>query len=207
MADSAYGKGFAMRMGVLAVLLILVGAGFYFDTSMKTAAQKTIDEKIWPLATKKSDEGRPPTKQEVMDEFGFAPTETKKVDKYEVEKYDFKRVIPFTTGQYVEVAYDDGYLYKIVVNKEFAPGGGEDLMSQIKTIPEEDRKPIASSLDGGGGGAATDDEDKDDGDDKEGDNKDGDKKEEASDDTKKEDAADDKKEEKKDDDSSDKTDK
>ena len=137
MADSAYGKGFAIRMIVLLVLLGLVAAGFYYDRQLQANAKSMIND-LYSMST-----GAAVSKEEVKEKIGFAPSETKTVDKFEVERYTFGRVLPFTKGEYVEVAYRNGYLDQVADNKEFKPLNVEDLKPYTPPAEEHDEKCIA----------------------------------------------------------------
>ena len=116
MSDSKYGKGFAFRMTILLGLLALVAAGFYYDRFvLSPQTEKTINS-AYSLMTKEGEV----SKKEVAEKIGFAASSTDTQDGYEIETYEFKRVLPFIKGQYLSVIYENGLLINILQNKPYA---------------------------------------------------------------------------------------
>ncbi len=150
-SGSAYGKGFAMRMVVLILLLGLVTFGLYYDRMvLPQQANQTIDE-VLKLVDKETDDGKGLPKDVVQETFGFEPTETREEGLYEIETYRFGRALPFLQGgQFVEVAYIDGALYQVNPNEKFVAGNTEGLAGVVM-MPEDERTMPAASMGGPGG--------------------------------------------------------
>ena len=173
-STSATGQGFAMRMVVLVVLLGLVAGGFFYDQQLQSSAAEKIEGLMNTLLADKG--GKRLSPGDVQKEFGFAPSSTTDVEGYQVQKYEFNRLLPFAQGQYMTVVYEKDQLHTAMANKGFDPNQKSDLMEGVKMTPESEREKPDAQV-GGGDVGLSDESTGDEGDDKEGDDKEGDDKE------------------------------
>lgn len=168
---SKYGAAFAARMLILVALLGLVGAGLYYDRVVlppKTA--KTIND-AFGLMQKPDTSGQGISNKEVQETIGFPPIEEYEQDGFSIQKYEFKRALPFVKGNYLNVVYEHGALVNILQDKPYTLDAVRpDIGSMVKRPGPEfkGRTPGLSPFDSlGGAGASDDEEDEDDEDDEE----------------------------------------
>jgi len=175
MTESKQGKGFALRLVVLVGILAVAVGVFYYDRFVLPEKNKVAIEAAYQLMVADDTEGDGISKSEVAAAIGFAPQSETSQDDYVIEKYEFKRALPFLQGEYLNVIYQNGSLVKIIQNKEFDP---KDVDNSMGIRPPDPAKYKGQNVEigvaGGGGDEADEDEDKDD------DSKEGGEDEEAS---------------------------
>lgn len=159
MSEPKYGKGFAFRMTILLGLLVLVGAGFYYDRFVLAPQTERKINDAFSLMTKDGEV----SKKEVAEKLGFAASNVENRDGYEIETYEFKRALPLIKGDYLSVIYENDSLVNILHNKPYAL---EAVKEKIEiTGPGPGYKGNHPNVAGGGGpppnSQADDDEDQD----------------------------------------------
>ena len=175
MTESKHGKGFALRLVVLLGILAVAAGLFYYDRFILPKKNKTAIEAAYQLMVADDKEGDGITKAEVVEAIGFVAQSEKNQDDYVIEKYEFKRALPFLQGDYLNVIYQNGSLVKILQNKEFDPKDDGNSMGIRPQDPATYKgQDVQINLSGGGG-------DEDDEDDEDDDSKEGGEDEEASD--------------------------
>ena len=185
---SAYGTGFKIRMGILLLIMVGMGAGVLFDRAVVLPGNKKKIDEVYGLMDdeeiKLSAKGV--RTEMVAETVGFSPEKfDDKEHNFLVETYNFGRGLPFLDGDTLRVVSRDGAVLKLILNAEYDPYS-VDAVGKVYQPPEDQRVPI--SIGGvpnqprGGGDDAKGDEKKED--DKGEEAKDGDKKAEGSGDKK-----------------------
>ena len=171
MSESKYGAGFAIRMLILLVLLGLALYGFYYDRFVLVPqAEKGVND-AYVLLTRKTDDGGGIPKDEVQKAIGFPPVEKFEERGFEVERYEFRRLLPMAKTRYLTVVYEGGGLVQILDSEPFDP---DDVREKVD-IPLKEPSPDSLPQSALGGPAPSSDDDKDAGDgDEEGDSDEGD---------------------------------
>ncbi len=116
-----YGKGFALRMTVLIGLLALVSGGLFYDRVILPKKAKSTIAEAYKLMTAPDEDGHGITKDQVQKTIGFEPESVTNIDNYDIEKYSFKRALPFMKGDYLNVIYENDALVQILQNQDYSP--------------------------------------------------------------------------------------
>ncbi len=115
----------------------------YVDRVVKPGLENETIQNVFALLKKQTDDGKGLPKDAVQDAFGFAPADTRVVEgvmadlssepaaighnagqnkiDFEVETYRFKRSMPFSNAQFVEVVYFNGAMFQAIANDTFRP--------------------------------------------------------------------------------------
>lgn len=92
---SKYDKFFFIRLAVLLLILVGFAAGIYVDRQVLIpAGMKAVDEIA--LAN---------TREEVHKVAGRSPSRLRKVAGFEIETYEFSRILPFLSGPEINILY------------------------------------------------------------------------------------------------------
>ena len=167
----AYGAGFKIRMGILLLILVGMGAGFAFDRAVVLPNNKKKIDEVYAMMTsdeiKKSATGM--RTEMVEEKVGFKPSVFDDSEhNFKVETYSFGRGLPLMKGDELKVVSRDGAVLKLILNAEYDPTSIE-AVGKVFQPPKEERLPV--SIGGGGVQSRPRNQNKDK-DEKEGDNED-----------------------------------
>jgi hypothetical protein len=102
-SKSPFGPAFFIRIGVLALLLLVIGGAFAYDRLVLVPTGKeTVDRVFDACKSPQAD------KASVHKAAQCEPTSTETVGSFEVENYSFGRILPNLQGHKVSVVYRDG---------------------------------------------------------------------------------------------------
>lgn len=100
-SKSAYGPSFFIRMGVLVLLLLIVGGGLAYDRLVLVPGGKdAVDRVIKACSDSTADRAA------VYKAAGCDPTATQTSGRYEIEDWNFGRILPNLEGYRVTVIFD-----------------------------------------------------------------------------------------------------
>ena len=102
-SKSAYGPSFFIRMGVLLLLLLIVGGGLAYDRLVLIPGGKDAVDRVIKACSDSSAE-----RAAVHKAAGCEPTATQTSGSYEIEDWNFGRILPNLEGYKVSVIYRDG---------------------------------------------------------------------------------------------------
>ena len=99
-SKSAYGPSFFIRMGVLLLLLLIVGGGLAYDRLVLIPSGKEAVDRVVTACTNPSAD-----RAAVHKAAGCDPTATEKAGLYEIEDWNFGRILPNLEGYKVTVVF------------------------------------------------------------------------------------------------------
>jgi len=102
-SKSAFGPAFFIRIGVLGVLLLGVGGAFAYDRLVLVPAGEQAVERVVEACKDLSAE-----RAAVIKAAGSEPTSTETFGIYQIDDWNFGRILPTLDGYKVSVVYNNG---------------------------------------------------------------------------------------------------